>query len=111
MAVSDNGLTMKEGINMTNPNPQEAETFEWPDGQTVIDELPNALANELVLDEAVNTTDGKGFLIHAAFDLARQGEDNAAAEVLRLIRKRAGESDYARDQYEQVMSWVEEGAA
>jgi hypothetical protein len=78
--------------------------LEIPDGNGVIDDLPHKLSDELLIDEAL---DGDPSFLLVAIGLANEGNDRGAAEILRFIRRRAGESNYAIEQWIEMKEWVE----
>lgn len=82
------------------------ESVEWPDGTTVTAELSNALADEYILDEAVT---GARPLVVLACELAVRGDSLAAAEVLKTIYRKAGESEQAREDWRREKEWAENG--
>lgn len=78
-----------------------------PGGHQVINELPNDLANEYIIDEAVNEgASGKCFIIEA-IDAAHRGEDRIAGDLLRKCRRQAGESEAAISDWRRIMDWVQ----
>ena len=84
-------------------DPQEAEEVTHPNGHVVIDDLPNSLANEYLMDEIIcGEIGGKPYAI-AAMDAARRGDFNEAGRILMLCRERAGESDAALSDWERWM--------
>ena len=94
---------MNDEFKERNLEPEDT-TFDWPDGATIISEMSNDLANEYIIDEAVN---GNPPLITLAVDLAVRGDDQAAAEVLRKIYDNAGDNDNARADWLREKEWAE----
>ena len=90
---------VKMPCRITDGPQSHPEGLDIPDGHTVIDELSHKLSEGFLTDEAM---DGDPCFILTAISLAMQGDDTAAAEVLRIIHRRAGESDAA------ISRWIEE---
>ena len=82
--------------------------LEIPDGDTVIDELPHRLADELLTEEAI---DANPSFVTIAIELAMKGDDLAAGEVLRAVHRRAGESEFAISEWIRMKEWQEFGGA
>ena len=72
-----------------------------PDGLTLIKDLPNETANQLLLDWAYETGPNGKMWIQTIFDRALAGEHDDAVRAILDCATCAGESDYA------IETWLE----